>query len=86
MKVKVNIINTRWLSMSEAVTVPSLMMTSIISQESLARDTPTPTPTHKQSKVFAYDFAKKKLIVGLLRRNKITPRILVFKGDLTPKK
>ena len=40
MKVKVNIINMSCISMSEAVNVPSLiMMTSIVSKESLARDT-----------------------------------------------
>ena len=39
MKVKVNIINTWCIIMSEAITVPSLMlMTSTVSQESLARD------------------------------------------------
>ena len=32
--------------MSEAVTVPRLMMTSIISEESLARDGQTDRPTH----------------------------------------
>ena len=46
MKVKVNIIITSCILMSEAVTVPSLMMmTSIISEESLARDTHTQTDT-----------------------------------------
>ena len=40
MKVKINIINTRCMLMSEAVTMPSLtMMTSTGSEESLARDT-----------------------------------------------
>ena len=39
MKIKVNIINTQCILMSEAVTVPNLtMMTSIVSEESLARD------------------------------------------------
>ena len=37
MKVKVNIIHT-WCIMSEAVTVSNLMMTFIVSEESLARD------------------------------------------------
>ena len=42
MKVRVNIINTRCIIMSEAVTVPSLtMMTSTVSEASLARDTQT---------------------------------------------
>ena len=41
-KVKVNIINTWYILMSEAVTIPSLMMmTSTVSEESLARDTHT---------------------------------------------
>ena len=39
MKIEVNIINRNGISMSEAVTVPGLMvMTSIVSEESLARD------------------------------------------------
>ena len=46
MKVKVNVINTSCISMSEAVTVPSLMMmTSIVSKESFAWDTHTHTYT-----------------------------------------
>ena len=48
MKVKDNIINTRCILMSEAVTVQSLtVMTSTISQESLARD----RHTHRQTRV-----------------------------------
>ena len=44
MKMKVNIINTWCILISEAVTVPSLtMMTSTVSEESLARDTHTHT-------------------------------------------
>ena len=44
MKVKVNVINTWCISMSEAVIVLSLMMmTSIVTEESLARDTHTHT-------------------------------------------
>ena len=39
MKVKVNIINTWFLLMSEAVTVPSLMDMTSIPEKSLARDT-----------------------------------------------
>ena len=40
MKVKVNIINTRCFAISDAVTVPNLMMiTLIVSEVSLARDT-----------------------------------------------
>ena len=40
MKVKVNIIHTRCTLVSEAITVPSLtMMTSTVSEESLARNT-----------------------------------------------
>ena len=42
MKVKVNIINKWYIVMSEAVAMPSLMMmTSIVSKESLARETHT---------------------------------------------
>ena len=39
MKVKVSIINTWCVAMSEAVTMPNVMMTSMVSEESLARDT-----------------------------------------------
>ena len=47
MKVTINIINTLCIHISEAVTVPSLMMlTSIVSEESLARGTHTHTHTH----------------------------------------
>ena len=49
MKVKVNIINTWCIITSEAVTVPSLtMMTLIVSEESLVQETHAPThpPTH----------------------------------------
>ena len=50
MKVKVNIVNTRCIGMCEAVTMPSLMMiTSIVSEESLARDTHTATATDRQT-------------------------------------
>ena len=63
MKVKVNIINMSCISMSEAVNVPSLiMMTSIVSKESLARDTHTQTDRQVSSKLkfaVAYNFAKK---------------------------
>ena len=46
MKAKVNIINTRCILMFEAVTMPSLIMiTSIVSEESLARDTRTDVQT-----------------------------------------
>ena len=55
-QVKVNIINTWCILISEAVTVPSLtMVTSTVSEESLARDTRTHarmhacTHTHKHS-------------------------------------
>ena len=47
MMVKVNIINTQCINMSAAVTVLRLMMmTSIVSDQSLARDTHTHTHTH----------------------------------------
>ena len=36
--------------MSEAVTVPSLMMISIVSEDSLARDTHTHTHTHTRTR------------------------------------
>ena len=40
MKVKVNRINTSCIPMSEAVTMPNVtMITSVVSEESLARDT-----------------------------------------------
>ena len=43
-------INTRWIIMSEAVAVPNLMMmTLIVSEESLARDRHTHTHTHRDS-------------------------------------
>ena len=46
MKVKVNIMNTWCVTMFEAVTMPRLIMrTSIVSAESLARDTHTDTQT-----------------------------------------
>ena len=47
MKVRVNIINTSCIPMSEAVIVASLvMMTSIFYEESLARDRHTDRHTH----------------------------------------
>ena len=47
MMIKVNIINTRCILVSEAVIVQSLMiMTLIVSEESLARNTDTHTHTH----------------------------------------
>ena len=47
MKVNVNIINTVCIIISEAVTVPSMiMMTLILSEESLAREIHTDTDTH----------------------------------------
>ena len=60
MKVKANIINTWCIPVTEAVTVPSLMMiTLVVSEESLARDTHTHTHTpHKVT--FSYDFDNKK--------------------------
>ena len=51
MKVKVNINNTSSISMSEAVTMPSLMMmTSIISDKSLVRGTHTHTQIYMYTK------------------------------------
>ena len=47
MKVKINIISTRCILMSEAVTMPSsMMMTLIVSDESRAKGTHTNTHTH----------------------------------------
>ena len=44
MKITANVINTLCISMYEAVTVPSLMMmTSIVSEELLVRNTHTDT-------------------------------------------
>ena len=63
MKVKVNIINTRYLTMSEAVTVPRLItMTSIVSKESLAMDTHTHihTYTHRLGVVYLKLFQSRK--------------------------
>ena len=45
MKVQVNIINTRCITMSDAVAMPALM-TSILSEESLARGTQTDRERH----------------------------------------
>ena len=50
MKVKVNIINTWCITMSGEVTLPSLMtMTSMVSEESPARDTHTDTETDRRT-------------------------------------
>ena len=47
MKVKVNIIKTRCITVSEAVTMPSFrLMTATVSEESLARGTQTDRHTH----------------------------------------
>ena len=60
MKDKVNINNTRCILMSEAITVPSLMlMTVVVSEESLAGDRHTHTLTQTDiQNIFkvAYDF------------------------------
>ena len=49
MKVTINITNTRCIPMSEAVTVLNLMMvTLIVSEESLARDRQTDRQTDRQ--------------------------------------
>ena len=56
MKVKVNMINTYCITMSEAVTMLSLMMmTSIVSEELLARDAQTDrqTDTHTHTRTHA---------------------------------
>ena len=70
MQVTVNIINTRCTLMSQAITVPSLIiMTLIVSEESLARDRHTDRQTHIHTntglvsiKIFQvdYDFENKK--------------------------
>ena len=55
LKLNVNIINTWCILMSEAVTVPSLMMmTLIVSEESFARDTHTYTHTHTHTHTRTY--------------------------------
>ena len=52
MKVKVNIINTPCTLTSEAVTEPSLMMvTSIVAEESLVRDSHTDTHRHRHTHI-----------------------------------
>ena len=54
MKVKVNIVNTWCINMYEAVSIPSLMMiTSTVSDKSLARymHTHTHTHTHKHTDI-----------------------------------
>ena len=60
MKVKVNIINMRCILMSEAVTMPSLMMMTV-SEESLARDTHTHTHTHRLEVLYLKLFQSKTL-------------------------
>ena len=57
MKVRVNLINTWCIVMSAAVTVPNLMMTLIISEESLVRDTHTHTHTQRIRTVIFLKFA-----------------------------
>ena len=52
MKVTVNIINTWCILMSEAVTVPSWMMTSTVAEELLARDRHTYTHTDRHSLIY----------------------------------
>ena len=42
MKVKVNVINTRWIIISEAVTVPNVMMVTLIVYEESLADTHIP--------------------------------------------
>ena len=82
MNVKVNIINTLCISMTEAVTVPSLtVMTYIVSEESLARDkySDTHTSTHIYTHRRTYSiwsmltFAKSR--TTLQEKNK---KILIF--------
>ena len=54
MKVKVSIINKRCITMSEAVTMPSLtMVTLTVSDKSLAKDRQTDTDTDTQSDMLA---------------------------------
>ena len=50
--IKVNIINTGCITMSEVVIMPSLLMTtSIVSEESLARDAHTDKHTHRHTDI-----------------------------------
>ena len=64
MKVKVNIINTPCILMSEAVTVPSLMITSIVSdtqtrtERQTDRQTDTHTYTHSGSSMLTFQSQK----------------------------
>ena len=52
MKVKINIINTLYILMSEAVTVPSLMIITLTAfDETLARDRQTDTHTHTHTHI-----------------------------------
>ena len=77
MKVKVNIMNMRCNIMSEAVTIPSLMMmTSIVSEESLARDTQTDrqTDTHAHTHTHAYTHTQTQgLFQGKTLKTKTKP-------------
>ena len=68
MKVKDNIIDTWCILMSETVIVLSLMMmTAIVSEESLARDTHTHSHTHTHTHTYTHwacsSSAKKRLVV-----------------------
>ena len=70
MNVKVNIINTRCILVSGAVTLPSVtVMTSIVSEESLARDRYTDRPTHRRGLVYVNSLLKSQdyYIDGLIK-------------------
>ena len=57
------------MTMSEAVTVPSvMMMTAIVSEESLARHTAPPTDTQLEtvSSVLTFSRLKTKMVTSLL--------------------
>ena len=56
MKINVNIINRLCITISEAVTVPTLMMTLIVSEESLARDRQTHTRARAHTHTHAHGF------------------------------
>ena len=74
MKVKANIINTWCIIMSEAVTVPRLMMmASIVSEESLARDARTHTHARTHARPPARTHAR-----TLTHRQTLTSSILIF--------
>ena len=80
MKVNVNIINTCCIPMSDAVTVPSLtIMTLIVSEESLARDRHTHRQTHRLYYIITFskeDFQNQKEKKEKRRKEKHFPEFI----------